>query len=99
LTDTLTLTGVALGDTADYDVVVTNAAGSATSAVAHLTVNPVLVAPGITTQPTPQAAPLGGSATFSVAASRHGSAGLPVGARAACRSPTAAIFLELTRLR
>ncbi len=69
LTDTLTLTGVSLGDTGGYDVVVTNAAGSATSAAASLTVNPVLVAPGITTQPTAQAAPLGGSATFSVAAS------------------------------
>jgi predicted extracellular nuclease len=69
LSDTLTLTGVAVGDTGSYDVVVTNAAGSATSAAASLTVNPVLVAPAITTQPLPQAAPVGGSATFSVAAS------------------------------
>src|SRR6478736_1091339 len=69
LTDTLTLNGVALADAGSYDVVVTNVANSATSAAASLTVNPVLVAPSITTQPSAQAAPVGGSATFSVAAS------------------------------
>ncbi len=72
LTDTLTLSGVVAGvagDSGNYDVVVTNAAGSATSTAAALTVNPALVAPSITTQPTPQAAAVGTSASFSVGAS------------------------------
>ncbi|MEJ1971089.1 MAG: ExeM/NucH family extracellular endonuclease [Lacunisphaera sp.] len=69
LTDTLTLTGVAQSDAGSYDVVVTNAVNSATSAAASLTVNPTLVAPSITTQPTAQAAAVGGSAVFTVGAS------------------------------
>lgn len=67
-TDSLTLTGVALSDAGNYNVVVTNAATSVTSADAVLTVNSALVAPSITTQPTPQSAPPGGTATFSVVA-------------------------------
>ncbi len=69
LTDTLTLTGVAVADTGSYDVVVTNAANSVTSPAASLTVNPTIVAPAITTQPSPQAVAPGGTAVFSVAAS------------------------------
>ncbi len=67
-TDTLTLTGVALADAGNYNVVVTNAGGSATSADAVLTVNPVLIPPGITIQPTPQSVAPGGTATFNVVA-------------------------------
>lgn len=66
---TLTLSGVAVADAGTYDVVVSNAAGSVTSAAALLTVNPLLVAPSITTQPSPQSAALGGTASFTVAAS------------------------------
>jgi predicted extracellular nuclease len=66
-TDTLTLTGVAVSDAGDYNVVVSNLAGTATSANASLTVTPLLVAPTITAQPTPQSV-AGGTATFSVTA-------------------------------
>ena len=69
LSDTLTLTGVALADAGSYDVVVTNAGGSATSAAATLTVNPTLLPPAITSQPVSQSAPAGGSASFSVGVS------------------------------
>lgn len=66
--DTLTLTGVAVSDAGNYNVVVTNSVSSATSNDAVLTVNPVLVAPGITTQPSPQSVAPGGTATFTVVA-------------------------------
>ncbi len=69
LTDTLTLTGVAVSDSGSYDVVVTNAGGSVPSTAATLTVNPALIAPAITIQPTPQSTTLGGVATFTVTAS------------------------------
>jgi hypothetical protein len=62
----LTLANVQTTNAGSYAVVVTNAAGSATSAVAILT---VLVPPGITTQPQSQMAVVGQSATFSVTAS------------------------------
>src|ERR1035441_4225277 len=62
----LTLTNVQTTDASSYTVVVTNAWGSATSAVATLT---VLVPAGIATQPQSQAVVVGQSATFSVAAS------------------------------
>jgi len=53
---------------AKFDVVVSNSAGSATSAMATLTVNPATVAPAITTQPANQSVTVGQTATFSVAA-------------------------------
>jgi purine nucleoside phosphorylase len=62
----LTLTNVQTTDASSYTVVVTNAWGSVTSAVASLT---VLVPAGIATQPQSQAVVVGQSATFSVAAS------------------------------
>src|SRR5208282_3390835 len=65
----LTLTNVQLSDAGGYSVVVTNAYGSATSAVAQLTVS-LPVAPSIITQPQDQTNILpGATATFSVIAS------------------------------
>jgi len=65
---TLTLTNAQLPDSGSYSVVVTNAYGSATSAVAQLTVK-LAVAPSITTQPLDQTNILpGAAATFSVVA-------------------------------
>ncbi len=51
-----------------FSVTVSNAAGSATSNSASLTVNAPVVAPTITTQPAPQTVTPGQTATFSVAA-------------------------------
>jgi hypothetical protein len=53
---------------AKFDVVVSNTAGSRTSAMATLTVNTVAVAPTITTQPANQTVTVGQTATFSVTA-------------------------------
>jgi Immunoglobulin I-set domain/PQQ-like domain len=53
---------------AKFDVVVSNTAGSQTSAMATLTVNAVAVAPTITTQPANQTVTVGQTATFSVTA-------------------------------
>ena len=61
----LTLSGVLTNDAAGYQVVVTNQYGSATSAVATLT---VLLPVQITGQPASQAVLLGGNATFTVTA-------------------------------
>lgn len=63
---TLTLTNVQAGDTAGYDVVVTNSTSSATSAVASLVVNASL--PIITTQPVSRTAVTAENAGFTVAA-------------------------------
>src|SRR5271155_3281632 len=52
-----------------FAVVVTNSAGSLTSAVATLTVNPAPVAPSITAQPASVTVTAGQTATFTVAAS------------------------------
>src|SRR5271163_1064721 len=52
-----------------FDVVVSNAASSVTSASAALTVNPAVVAPGISVQPANQTVTVGQTATFSVTAS------------------------------
>ncbi len=52
-----------------YTALVSNTAGSVTSAAATLTVNPVAVAPAITVQPSNQTATAGGSVGFSVTAS------------------------------
>ena len=62
---TLTIYTVHSGDTGNYSVVVTNYAGSVTSAVAVLTMN---APPYILTQPQSQAVILGQSASFSVVA-------------------------------
>jgi hypothetical protein len=53
---------------AKFDVVVSNSAGSLTSATATLTVNATAVAPTITTEPVNQTVNVGQTATFSVAA-------------------------------
>lgn len=63
---TLNLTNVQPSKAGNYTVVVTNAAGSVTSAVATLT---VYVPPGISTQPANQAVNQGQNASFSVVAS------------------------------
>jgi hypothetical protein len=55
-------------DGAKFDVVVSNNAGSQTSAMATLTVNATAVAPTITTQPANQTVTVGQTATFSVTA-------------------------------
>jgi DNA/RNA endonuclease G (NUC1) len=65
-TPTLTLPAVTTADAGSYDCVVSNVAGSGLSQSAVLTVT--LVAPVITTPPVAQAAAVGGSATFTVAA-------------------------------
>jgi Immunoglobulin I-set domain len=58
-----------MGDSgAKFDVVVTNSAGSATSAQATLTVNSVAVVPTIATQPVNQTVTAGQAATFTVVA-------------------------------
>jgi len=51
-----------------FDVVVTNTAGTVTSAAAALTVNPAPVAPTITTAPVSQTVTAGQTATFTVVA-------------------------------
>jgi Immunoglobulin domain/Immunoglobulin I-set domain len=53
---------------AQFDVVVSNSAGSVTSTMATLTVNAAAMAPAITTQPTNQSVTVGQTATFSVTA-------------------------------
>ncbi|OGW96874.1 MAG: hypothetical protein A3G33_00380 [Omnitrophica bacterium RIFCSPLOWO2_12_FULL_44_17] len=65
-TTTLTITGVADAEEGNYNCVVSNVAGSATSDNASLTIND---APVITTQPVSQIKNLGETATFTVAAS------------------------------
>ncbi|MDY0392739.1 MAG: immunoglobulin domain-containing protein, partial [Candidatus Bipolaricaulis sp.] len=64
-TATYTIGSVAAGDAGSYTVVVTNAAGSITSAAAVLTVN---VPPTLTVQPAAQSACAGKSVLFSVTA-------------------------------
>jgi hypothetical protein len=63
---TYTINSPVAADAGNYDVVVTGSCGSATSAIASLTVTPVTA---ITTQPTNQTVCLGTPATFSVVAS------------------------------
>ncbi len=62
---TLTLTSVFTADAADYDVVVSNGAGTATSVLATLTV----IDPVITSQPSNQTNNAGTTANFTVVAS------------------------------
>lgn len=64
---TLTLNNVQSSDAANYDVVVTNSVGPATSAAATLAVNPA--APSITTQPTSKSVNTGTNASLTVGAS------------------------------
>ena len=56
-------------DAANYTVVVTNAAGSATSNIAVLTIKPVMIAPAITTQPASLTVTAGQPASFTIGAS------------------------------
>ncbi|HKW30946.1 MAG TPA: immunoglobulin domain-containing protein [Verrucomicrobiae bacterium] len=63
----LTLTNVQPSDAGGYSVIVTNAYGSVTSAVAQLTVN-IPDSPSIITQPQDQTVSLGGTASFTVTA-------------------------------
>jgi hypothetical protein len=66
---TYILSATVSGDNgATFRVIVTNSAGSATSASATLTVTPAPVGPSITTQPANQTVTAGQSATFSVVA-------------------------------
>jgi hypothetical protein len=65
-TATLSLLSVQTNDIGSYQVVVTNIAGSVTSAVATLNVAPPTVFPGIVTQPTGQTLLTGNNAYFTV---------------------------------
>ena len=66
---TYTLSATVSGDNgATFRVIVTNSAGSATSASATLTVTPAPVGPSISTQPINQTVTVGQTATFSVVA-------------------------------
>jgi invasion protein IalB len=64
----LTLSAVTTANAGSYTVVISNAAGSVTSAAATLTVNPTVVAPSITQQPVSQTVTAGNNVTFSVTA-------------------------------
>ncbi|MDD9269540.1 immunoglobulin domain-containing protein, partial [Paenibacillus sp. GCM10023248] len=68
-TASLSITNAQSGDAGSYTVVVTNAAGNASSNAATLTVNPAPVAPSITSQPVNKTVTEGQTATFSVTAS------------------------------
>jgi len=67
-TATLSLVRITSTEAGVYDVVVTNLAGSATSATATLNVNPLPVAPTINTQPTALSVMVGATARFSALA-------------------------------
>ena len=64
-----TIGATATADSGSYDAVVSNAAGTATSAVATLQVNAVAIAPAITAQPQSLVLSAGSPATFTVTAS------------------------------
>lgn len=61
-----TLNSAALSDAADYTVVITNLAGSATSSVATLTVTAAPTPPAISTQPQSATVTAGNTVTFTV---------------------------------
>jgi hypothetical protein len=65
-----TVNNARIADDGNYSVIVRNAAGSATSIGARLTVNDTLDAPIITTQPQALSVAVGQPATFNVAAAR-----------------------------
>jgi hypothetical protein len=64
----LTLNNIQLGDAGSYRVVIGNAAGSTTSDLATLQVNPAPLPPSVTIPPQSQTVTAGGNATFTVAA-------------------------------
>jgi len=66
---TYTIAATTSTSAGSYSVTVTNSAGSATSSAATLTVNPVVVAPAITSQPSSLTVTAGQAASFSVTAS------------------------------
>ncbi len=65
---TLTLNGVTSANAGSYRAVVSNSAGSATSAAATLAINAAPVAPAITMQPLSQTVTAGANVTFMVGA-------------------------------
>ena len=65
----LTFPQVTTASAGNYTLVASNSAGATTSNVARLTVNPVVVFPGITSQPVSQVAGVGSNVTLSVSAS------------------------------
>jgi hypothetical protein len=65
----LALADVQVSDSANYQVMVTNASGSVTSAVAMLTVNPNAFPPSINVQPASQTISAGSGASFTVSVS------------------------------
>ena len=62
---TLTVPDVTASSAGNYQVIITNAWGSATSSIAALTLG---ISPTITNQPLSETVPIGGTATFSVSA-------------------------------
>ncbi|MEO6992596.1 MAG: immunoglobulin domain-containing protein, partial [Lacunisphaera sp.] len=66
---TLSLTKVQVSSAGNYTVVATNSAGAVTSNAAILTVNPLAVAPVITTQPGNQTVSAGAAVTLTASAS------------------------------
>ena len=64
---TLTINTTSLADAGDYRVIVSNKAGSDTSAVATLSVNPAVAKPVIISQPQSRTVTEGVSVTFSIA--------------------------------
>jgi hypothetical protein len=68
---TYSIASAQAADAGSYTVVVTNGAGSVTSAAATLTVNPAPVAPVITTQPTSHSVASGHDVSFSVVATGY----------------------------
>lgn len=69
---TYNIPAATLLDSGNYSAVVSNPAGSTTSELAVLTVDALLVAPAILTQPAAQSVTVGQSASFSVVASGSG---------------------------
>ena len=72
----LSLSALATVDAANYSVVITNASGSVTSAVATLTVTAAPAGPSLITHPVSQTVAAGGSVTFSAGVVTTGSASL-----------------------
>jgi len=67
-----TISSTALADAGTYWVVISNTAGSVSSAFVSLVVNALVIAPTITTQPVSMTVTEGNAATFSVVASGTG---------------------------
>ena len=75
---TYAIPATSLADIGDFSVVVTNSAGTVTSAAASLTVTAQAVAPTITGQPFAQPVTAGQTATFHGGSNRHLALALPV---------------------